>query len=397
MLGAAAQGPRAARVSGWLFLFAGVTVCGLIMANRRALIQQYGALDGPLQIALALVLIVVRARNGACARSRSCLPAVAVLSARLRVLRGTDPGRFGHGGMPVDYLLGTLTITEGGLWGTLTGTSVDTIAMFVIPRRLHLGPGRPGQGFMAFATQLGGADSGPGRPRWAILFPRPSMARSRALRRRTPHHRHDHHSVEVKRLGLPAPAGRGDRGRGSSTGGQILPPSWGQVSFVMAELVRVPYTEIMVAALLPSDPVLPSPPGSACMSTRCASTCRRCRSAMPGWAGPFHGRSRFFLLPLLHPRRNAGLHQKIIEFWGPGELYPRLCRGVRDRGHDWATLVFESPTARCSRDPAGTGERGGLQRHASWRSSLPAQQVAIKNRRGQIILARASWWCVFKT
>ena len=78
VLGAAAQGPRAARVSGWLFLFAGVTVCGLIMANRRALIQQYGALDGPLQIALALVLIVVvleMARRAI----KIVLPAVAVL------------------------------------------------------------------------------------------------------------------------------------------------------------------------------------------------------------------------------------------------------------------------------------------------------------------------------
>ena len=38
----------------------------------------------------------------------------------------------------------------------------------------------------------------------------------------------------------------------ASSGGQIMPPLMGAGAFVMVELLRVPYTEIMVAALLPA-------------------------------------------------------------------------------------------------------------------------------------------------
>ena len=78
VLGAAAQQGRAARLSGWLFMAVGLTICALIMLNRRDLIHQYGALNGPVQIALAAALIVVvleMARRAI----KIVLPAVAAL------------------------------------------------------------------------------------------------------------------------------------------------------------------------------------------------------------------------------------------------------------------------------------------------------------------------------
>ena len=42
------------------------------------------------------------------------------------------PGEFGHGGIPLGSYLGTLIITEGGLWGPLTGVSVSIISIFLI-------------------------------------------------------------------------------------------------------------------------------------------------------------------------------------------------------------------------------------------------------------------------
>ena len=40
--------------------------------------------------------------------------------------------QFGHAGVPLRSFLGTLVITEGGLWGSLTGVSVGVVSIFVI-------------------------------------------------------------------------------------------------------------------------------------------------------------------------------------------------------------------------------------------------------------------------
>ena len=160
----------------------GLTACGWIMLNRRDLVMQYGALDGPVQIALALMLILVvleMARRAI----KIVLPTVAALVLAYAFLGDQIPGRFGHAGMPVDYLLGTLTITEGGLWGTLTGTSVDTIAMFVILGGF-ISAGAGGDGLHGLRHAACRAHAGGGRQRWPFS-PRPSTGRSRGWRRPT--------------------------------------------------------------------------------------------------------------------------------------------------------------------------------------------------------------------
>ena len=61
------------------------------------------------------------------------------------------PGEFGHSGTPVESFFGTLTIAEGGIWGTLTGASVSVVAIFVIFGAV-LNLGEAGQGFMNVAA-----------------------------------------------------------------------------------------------------------------------------------------------------------------------------------------------------------------------------------------------------
>jgi hypothetical protein len=114
-------------------------------------------------------------------------------------------------GMPVDYLLGTMTITEGGLWGSLTGTSVDTIAMFVILGGF-ISAGQAGTGFMAFATQLAGRLRA-GAAKVAIL----SSAFYGSISGVAAANTATTGMITIpamKRLGYPPAAGRGDRGRG---------------------------------------------------------------------------------------------------------------------------------------------------------------------------------------
>ena len=60
------------------------------------------------------------------------LPVLAVMALLYGLLGQHVPGEFGHPGTPLASFLGTMTIAEGGIWGTLTGVSVSIVAIFVI-------------------------------------------------------------------------------------------------------------------------------------------------------------------------------------------------------------------------------------------------------------------------
>jgi TRAP transporter 4TM/12TM fusion protein len=238
---------RVVRLSGYVLAAVGALACGYIMLNRPALVRQYGALDGWLQflVAGALILVVLEMARRAI---KIVLPSVAALVLAYAFFGDRIPGFFGHGGMPADYLLGTLTITEGGLWGSLTGTSVDTIAMFVILGGF-IAAGQAGTGFIAFATQIAGRLRA-GGAKVAIL----SSAFYGSISGVAAANTATTGMVTIpamKKLGYPRSLAASVEAV-ASTGGQILPPVMGAGIFVMAELVRVPYVEIMVAATLPA-------------------------------------------------------------------------------------------------------------------------------------------------
>ncbi len=247
LVGYRPEASRALRLSGYVLAAVGAAACAFIMLDRPALVRQYGALDGWLQFVVAGALIVVvleMARRAI----KIVLPTVAAIVLAYAFFGDRIPGFFGHGGMPADYLLGTLTITEGGLWGTLTGTSVDTIAMFVILGGF-IAAGQAGAGFIAFATQIAGRLRA-GGAKVAIL----SSAFYGSISGVAAANTATTGMVTIpamKKLGYPRSLAASVEAV-ASTGGQILPPVMGAGIFVMAELVRVPYVEIMVAATLPA-------------------------------------------------------------------------------------------------------------------------------------------------
>lgn len=321
------------------------------MWNRRALTFQYGALEGGWQIAAALVLILVvleMARRAI----KIVLPAVAALVLAYAFLGQHIPGRFGHGGMPVDYLLGTLTITEGGLWGSLTGTSVDTIAMFVILGGF-ISAGQAGTGFMAFATQIAGRLRA-GAAKVAIL----SSAFYGSISGVAAANTATTGMITIpamKRLGYPPQLAAATEAV-ASTGGQILPPVMGAGIFVMAELVRVPYTEIMVAALLPAILFFVAAWFGVHVYALRVNLAALPRSALPGW-GAVARSVPFFLLPF------AILIGTLV-FTSYTLAYAAVFATVVT----WLTLVFE---------PDGRLSLAGWRRRTLVAVVTAAQQVAI--------------------
>ncbi len=218
-----------------------------IVWNYRLLDEQYGMLVGGFQYGLAILLILAvleMARRVV----RLALPTVAVLALLYGLFGQYIPGEFGHPGIPWASLLGNLTIAEAGIWGPLTGVSVNIVAIFVILGAV-LSAGEAGTGFMALAMRIAGRLRG-GAAKVAVL----ASALFGSLSGSASANVASTGAVTLpmmKRLGYP-PALAAAVEAVASTGGQIMPPLMGAGAFVMVELLQIPYSRVMTAALLPA-------------------------------------------------------------------------------------------------------------------------------------------------
>ncbi len=242
-----ADGGRLTRSSGLLFCGLGIAACLWVARSHEALSDQYGFLENSTQIFIAVILLCVVLE--AARRTISWpLPVVAVLALLYGLFGQYIPGEFGHSGTPLKSFLGTLTIAEGGIWGSLAGVSVNVVAIFVIFGAV-LNAGEAGQGFMNVASAAAGRLKG-GASKVSVissaLFGSISGSASANV-------------ASTGAITLPAMTKLGYPKRlaaaveaVASSGGQIMPPLMGAGAFVMVELTGVPYKGIMTAALLPA-------------------------------------------------------------------------------------------------------------------------------------------------
>ena len=231
----------------YVFVVLGVFCCLWTSFNHELLSDQYGFLEGDFQtfISLSLLLIVLEMARRSVGWP---LPLVSLLSLLYGVFGNFIPGEFGHPGIPINSFFGTLTIAEGGIWGTLTGVSVSIVAIFVIFGSF-LNSGEAGSGFMNIATAFAGRLRG-GAAKVSVI----SSALFGSISGSA--------SANVASTGmvtLPAMLKLGYPRRlaasveaVASSGGQIMPPLMGAGAFVMVELTGVPYNQIILAALLPA-------------------------------------------------------------------------------------------------------------------------------------------------
>ncbi len=242
---AAKTGPE--RLSGFALSVLGVVGCVWIAAHHDQLADQYGFLEGGFQIALAISLLVVVLEAARRAIGWP-LPSIAVLFLAYGLWGHVIPGEFGHSGTPIESFLGTLTIAEGGLWGSLTGVSVNVVAVFVIFGAV-LNAGEAGQGFMNLAMAAAGSLKG-GAAKVSVISSAlfgsisgsasANVASTGAITLPT-----------MTKLGYPKRLAAAVEAVASS-GGQIMPPLMGAGAFVMVELTGTPYTQIIAAALPPA-------------------------------------------------------------------------------------------------------------------------------------------------
>lgn len=235
------------KYSGIALSILGIASCVWIAVNQNMLSDQYGFLEGPFQVAIAVTLLVVVLEASRRAIGWP-LPLVASLALSYGLLGQHIPGEFGHSGTPLASFLGTLTIAEGGIWGSLAGISVNVVAIFVIFGAV-LNAGEAGQGFMNVAAAAAGRLKG-GAAKVSVI----SSALFGSISGSASANVASTGAVTLPamtKLGYPKRVAAAVEAVASS-GGQIMPPLMGAGAFVMVELTGVPYTGIMAAALLPA-------------------------------------------------------------------------------------------------------------------------------------------------
>jgi TRAP transporter 4TM/12TM fusion protein len=241
------EGSRSYRASGAVFCALGMAASIWVAWNHSALGDQYGFLEGDLQVGIAIVLLLVVLEAARRAIGWP-LPLVALLAFIYGLFGQYIPGEFGHSGTPLASFLGTLTIAEGGIWGSLAGVSVSVVAIFVIFGAV-LNAGEAGQGFMNMASAAAGRLKG-GAAKVSVI----SSALFGSISGSASANVASTGAITLPamtRLGYPKRLAAAVEAVASS-GGQIMPPLMGAGAFVMVELTGVPYTAIMAAALLPA-------------------------------------------------------------------------------------------------------------------------------------------------
>jgi len=225
----------------------GVVLCGYVLVRFDAIIEQYGAATGPMQVWMGFILVLV-ILEGARRMVRPALPIIASLFLLYAVFGHLIPGKFGHPEYSFETLGSMLYVTTGGIWGQLLGVSANIIAIFVFLGAFIVYTGG-GSGFMKISVRLAGRyTGGPANVATlaSALFGSVSGSASANVASTGAFT-----IPMMKRLGYKPELAAAVEAV-ASTGGQIMPPIMGAGAFLMAELIQTPYLKIVLSAALPA-------------------------------------------------------------------------------------------------------------------------------------------------
>jgi TRAP transporter 4TM/12TM fusion protein len=158
------------------------------------------------------------------------------------------PGALRHRGFDTAFVTETIFLGDLGIWGMLTGVAATVIAAFVLFGALLLHTGG-GQAFMDLAMRLGGRQPGGAAKIATIASGLFGMISGSAVANVATT---GNFTIPMMiRLGYPRPFAAAVEAV-ASTGGQIAPPIMGAAAFVMAEILGLPYTTIILGAIIPA-------------------------------------------------------------------------------------------------------------------------------------------------
>lgn len=202
-------------------------------------------LPGELFFGVALTLLVIEALRRAVT---PVLAGIVVLGIVYLFTASWLPGMLNyHRRMPLEEIVETMYLLNGmGIYGSITGISATMVAIFVVFGAI-IEKSRLGTFFHNLGTRVAGRQSG-GPAKVEVI----SSALFGTISGSSTANVYATGSFTIPammKLGYRPHFAAGVEAS-SSVGGQIMPPVMGAGAFVMAEITQIPYSEIVVAALL---------------------------------------------------------------------------------------------------------------------------------------------------
>lgn len=239
------------RVPAYDFLLAGASLSvGLYMwisidriIGRQVFVSEVYALDVVFGILTILLLL-----EGSRRILGPWLPALSILALLYMFFGDLIPGRFGHQGFTLKYVIDGLFLSSYGIWGSTMGIAVSQVMVFLLFGAFFLRSGA-GDFLFDFAATIAGSSTG-GVAKIAVitsaLF---GMISGGPVSNVT----------TTGALTIPAMKKRGYTPVFSATvescasiGGIFMPPIMGSIVFIMAEVVGVPYGDVVRRAFIPA-------------------------------------------------------------------------------------------------------------------------------------------------
>ena len=229
-----------------LILMAVVVVANLlIFVNWQDIITYPGNADRwELVLGFVLILILMDAAR----RAAGWAIPIMVMLMFVYVFAGAYmPGMWAHPGFPLEHVVGTLYYSTSGIYSSLTGTSATFIPMFILFGALLEVTGG-GKTFMDFALWAAGRMKGGPAQVCVAASAGFGMISGSAVANVSVT---GNYTIPLmRRLGYH-PNFAGGVESMSSVGGSLSPPIMGIASFIMADLLAVPYIEVMKYAIIP--------------------------------------------------------------------------------------------------------------------------------------------------
>jgi TRAP transporter 4TM/12TM fusion protein len=210
------------------------------------LINRQG-LPNTLDICMGIILIVLLLE----AARRSLGPALTILGSifmAYTIFGPYLPEVLRHRGVPLDFIISDMYLTTTGIFGVPLGVSTDFVFLFVLFGAL-LDRAGGGKYFIDVAfSALGTFRGGPAKAAVLAsgltgLVSGSSIANTVTTGTFT--------IPLMKKVGFPAYKAAAVE-VAASTNGQLMPPVMGAAAFIMAEIIGVPYLDVVRAAFLPA-------------------------------------------------------------------------------------------------------------------------------------------------
>lgn len=220
--------------------------CGYVVWNYDDIMTSLPwatSIDKALTVGLVLAVLELGRRTVGL-----IFPVLVLLGLSYALFGNLLPGALRHRGFDTAFVTETIFLGDLGIWGMLTGVAATVIAAFVLFGALLLHTGG-GQAFMDLAMRLGGRQPGGAAKIATIASGLFGMISGSAVANVATT---GNFTIPMMiRLGYPRPFAAAVEAV-ASTGGQIAPPIMGAAAFVMAEILGLPYTTIILGAIIPA-------------------------------------------------------------------------------------------------------------------------------------------------